>query len=496
MGKANVAPAPRAATHTGPATTFIWNGAMLEALEHCLPTDRQHLEAFFGLVGRIREIQRNDLLYAFGINDERLTMPRSIFDVQRRMRSSSKDVADTHLDDIFTQLRQRFGWKTEYGRSWLSTVIGVAYRRKQTDRRGQDFPIDRGAPPLPTRESGSTLIDNVVRRCRAPTDRDGMSRLGEVLVSLAIRQQNVFIYWYALDDDRLSPRRPGQAVERFGFKNESAATEYVGGLWLNLHANGLPVDIDEPWLLDTLADVRTPGRRRRAAVVPRVHPSFGPSPSEDGHPDGAPDVVLDDPAPPPPAPPEEAPADPFEGSPDDASPTAQGEEDMAGRKSPVPLTRSQYGALEECRKVADSKKPPDNLATWARKKGYANQWADLRRMGIIVKNDDGSYAIAKTPVVLKERSKGADASVKPPKGAKKAGRPEKTDSAIERMLEAMIPTDPVKQLHAAVEFFKMHPDLLKLEIAYLARRYHEIVEEQGWQLELMKDGAIRLVEAK
>ncbi len=481
--------APRAAT-----ATFIWNGAMLEALEHCLPSDRQLLEAFFGLVGRLNEFQRNDLLYAFGLNGERLTEPRSIFDVQRRMRSSTKEVAETNLDNIFTQLRQRYSWKVEFGRSWLAMAVSVAFRRMQTGRRGQDLPFERGGPPLPTREHGTTLLEDVIRRCREPTDRDRMSRLGEVLVSLAMRQQNVFVYWYSLDDDRLQPRRPGQTVERYRFKTEDVATEYVGGLWQILRANGLSADIDEAWLLDTLADIRSPGRRRRLAVVPFARPSPVPTPSTDGHPDVASCDMPGGSQPPPPAPPDEAPADPVEGSPEGTTQITEEEDDMAGSgvKKPVELTPSQFAALEACRKAASGSKPPDNLAVWAREKGYANQWADLRTMGIVKKNSDGTYAIAKAPVVLKERGKGAVASAKPAKGEPKADKPKRAKGDDDHR------SDDAKELHAAIRFFEEHPELLDMDRQLFAEalEHLENAELQGWKLVKQKDGSIHLVEAK
>ncbi len=113
-------------------------------------------------------------------------------------------------------------------------------------------------------------------------------------------------------------------------------------------------------------------------------------------------------------------------------------------------------------------------------------------MGIVKKNSDGTYAIAKAPVVLKERGKGAVASAKPAKGEPKADKPKRAKGDDDHR------SDDAKELHAAIRFFEEHPELLDMDRQLFAEalEHLENAELQGWKLVKQKDGSIHLVEAK
>lgn len=485
-------------------TTFIWTGAMLQSLQQCaVLEERVRLEGFYRVVSRLNEHPRNDLLFAFGINSDHMTEPRDIIQVRNHLRCSSVEEASAHLNGIFAQLTQQFNWPATNGRSWLTTLLKVAARRHAApgcrhsgNGSGKGRP-DLGRYETPTHAYTPPLLKDLIPRCRLPTDRERMARLNEALVALASKQKTVFVYRYGIDDHSLLSRRIGQLVERFGFKNESDAAAYITRLWTELHAFGLPPEIDEQWLLDAIANIRSPGSRRHMSVQPRIPAERDPPQPADDQPGGAPHDAPNGSEKPPDTPPYVAAPEGEDGPSADAPRDETREEDIAVAKKPVVLTPREQEALTACRKAMAGSMPPDNIATWARERGFANQWAALRTKGVIGKKSHGVYAFADVAIDGEEQ-KAPKKQVKEkgaPKTKKKsAEKPMLAGSVVERLMEATLPTDPMKQLHAAASFYTAHPDFLKPELVYLARRHNENVEAQGWQLEMQKHGEVRLVE--
>ncbi|MFH0828861.1 MAG: hypothetical protein V1907_01635 [Candidatus Kerfeldbacteria bacterium] len=469
-------------------TTFIWTGAMLQSLQQCaVRDDRERLEGFYRVIGRLSENPRNDLLFAFGINSEHLTEPRDIIQVRNHLGCTTVDEASAHLNGIFAQLRQLHGWTATYGRSWLTTLLKVTARRHtgrcsgDEDDEGGELDLGRNAPPLSTRDHPPPLLRDLTPRCRLPTDRERMRRLNEILVSLATKQQKVFVFCYGIDDDgNLLPRRMGQLVERFRFKNEAEATVYVARLWTELHSFGLPPEIDEKWLLGALGRIKTrsSGQPRHEEEAPRgtsasEQPAAAPIQQE--QPAAEPDEAPLQPAPPP-----DAPSGSADGTPQGTDYVGQPEEegtDVARHKKPVELTPKEHDTLAACRKATAGAKPPENLATWARERGFANQWTALRKLNLIERNFDGTYTVTDTPVTLKEHGG---------KGGASEGHP------VHALDDAEVTQHDV--LHEGHEFFTEHPDLLKRrELVLQASAHIAFARAMNWDFMLAPDGTVHVI---
>jgi len=153
-------------------------------------------------------------------------------------------------------------------------------------------------------------------------------------------------------------------------------------------------------------------------------------------------------------------------------------------KKPVTLTLKEHEALADCRKVMAGAKPPENLATWARKHGYANQWAALRRKRVIIKKGFGAYDIADVPIEGEEQKA-------PKKVAKEKGKETaRTDRIVKMATEIQL-----QRVHTAVAFFKAHPDLLDDLILKEAEEHKELLTRLGWGI-VVVGGEIHLIEKK